>query len=144
MRAQIESSETISDEKVFELEQKRKACIISKKYRERKRQQNLDFEKKMLYLETQNQQLSDKLKKLDTIRLMYGFEILKHIFTNKKSDTQIDHYFKKIVEKTSEKFRSNYRLSTLFFYDFGIMRSVALRERTEIEKLLWKLNPKKI
>ena len=80
--------ENFSDEKLLELEQKRKACIISKKYRERKRLQNHEFEKKMFFLESENRQLNEKLKKLHTIRLMYGFEILNHVFTNNKSQAE--------------------------------------------------------
>lgn len=84
MRAKLDVSEAITNERLFQMEQKRKACIISKKYRERKRQQNLDFEKKMFILESENQQLQENIRKLYTIRLMYGFEILNYVFENKK------------------------------------------------------------
>ncbi|CAF0970370.1 unnamed protein product [Brachionus calyciflorus] len=68
------------------LEQKRKACIISKKYRERKRIQNEEFENKINELEKANRDLTKKIEDLNAIRIMYGFEILKYVFLNNSNN----------------------------------------------------------
>ena len=60
--------------------QKRKARVISKKYRDRKKVLNMEFENKLKVIEKENSTLNNKILFMNQILFILRFEIFKNVF----------------------------------------------------------------
>lgn len=60
--------------------QKRKARVISKKYRDRKKVLNMEFENKLKDIEKENSTLNNKILFMNQILFILRFEIFKNVF----------------------------------------------------------------
>ena len=65
--------------------QKKKARVISKKYRERKKMLNMEFENKLKEIEMGNSKLSNRIEFTNQILFILRFEIFKNYFMKYQS-----------------------------------------------------------
>ena len=65
--------------------QKKKARVISKKYRERKKQLNMEFENKLKEKEMGNSKLSNRIEFTNQVLFILRFEIFKNYFMKYQS-----------------------------------------------------------
>lgn len=65
--------------------QKKKARVISKKYRERKKQLNQEFENRLKEIERGNSKLSNRIEFTNQVLFILRFEIFKNYFMKYQS-----------------------------------------------------------